>query len=179
MLKKQTECLIILHFSPLASFPARTDFCYQLLSRSTNAQTMSPDQRHLNCSFWVKWEHRCMPEDIQDSHMNKARTTLGSTSDFQKVIDFFFFDFLQTYCHQWDAIISCPTISYPKEHLCYDGMLYILWFCLSESWPYRWQCQALHPPLQLRLKYEHVGCHSRYVRSLWWSSTFSATILCQ
>lgn len=66
-LKMQTERL--LHLAPLASFPIHTDLCYQLLSRSTKAETMSPDQRHFDSSFWVKWEHPCMPQRIQDSNM--------------------------------------------------------------------------------------------------------------
>lgn len=33
------------------SFPIQADFCYQLLSRSTGAETESPDQRHFDSSF--------------------------------------------------------------------------------------------------------------------------------
>lgn len=66
---KQTEHLIIFPIWLLQLlFPIQADLCYQLLSRSTGAETKRPDQRHSDSSFWVKWERSRTSQRIPDSN---------------------------------------------------------------------------------------------------------------
>lgn len=69
------------HLVPLATFPIHTDFCYQLLSRSTGAQTTSPDQRHFDSRVSLKSEHPCKATAYPRlKHVQKAAITPQSGS---------------------------------------------------------------------------------------------------
>lgn len=85
------------HLDPLATFSIHTDFCYQLLSRSTGAQTTSPDQRHFDSRFSLKSEHSCRATGYPRlKHVQEAASTpqgasmsIGSIRSQRKVQIFF------------------------------------------------------------------------------------------